>query len=144
MDPTYRHTQIGWLMIGVLLAGFALVAATSSGGPIAIPLGAAAILGACLILFAALTVTGDERGLAVRSGCGVLFKRFAWSEIATCAQVRNLPRMGWGIRYLGDGWMYNVSGLDAVELRLASGRRYRVGTDDAANLEAFIRARIGK
>ena len=27
------------------------------------------------------------------------------------------------------GWMFNVSGLDAVELSLASGARFRIGTD---------------
>jgi len=35
-------------------------------------------------------------------------------------------------------WVINVSGFEAVELRLQNGRRYRVGTDDPAGLLAAI------
>jgi hypothetical protein len=46
---------------------------------------------------------------------------------------------GWGIRWTGDGWLYNVSGLRAVELRTRHGKRYLIGTDRPEELEAAIR-----
>ena len=38
------------------------------------------------------------------------------------------------------GWMFNVSGLDALELVLANGKRFRIGTD---NPNDVIEARRG-
>jgi len=38
------------------------------------------------------------------------------------------------------GWLYNVSGLDAVEVTTKSGKKYRIGTDVPAELEQAIRS----
>jgi plasmid stabilization system protein ParE len=49
---------------------------------------------------------------------------------------------GWGIRLTPSGWMFNVSGLDAVELTLRSGKRFRIGTDDPRDvIQALEKAR---
>ncbi len=37
-------------------------------------------------------------------------------------------------------WLFNVSGRDAVELKMKSGRTYRIGTDRPDALEAAVRA----
>ena len=53
-------------------------------------------------------------------------------------EVRNPWYTGWGIR-LGSGYvLWNVSGFDAVELDFASGRRFRVGTDEPSALVSAI------
>jgi hypothetical protein len=40
---------------------------------------------------------------------------------------------------MGSGFrLYNVSGLDAVELKLKSGDIHRIGTDDPAGLAAAL------
>jgi hypothetical protein len=44
--------------------------------------------------------------------------------------VRNQWWNGLGIRKGAGFWLYNVAGLDAVELRLRSGEIRRLGTDD--------------
>ena len=49
---------------------------------------------------------------------------------ASFQTVRNKWYFGWGIRYLGTGWLYNVSGLDAVEIVQNDGKMVRVGTDE--------------
>lgn len=36
------------------------------------------------------------------------------------------------------GWLFNVSGLDAVELELINNRRFRIGTDEPQRLIAAI------
>jgi hypothetical protein len=60
-------------------------------------------------------------------------------EIRDARAVRNRWFYGWGIRLTPHGWMFNVSGLDAVELDLPNGRRFRNGTDEPERLLAAIR-----
>jgi hypothetical protein len=45
---------------------------------------------------------------------------------------------GWGIHRLARGWIYNVSGWEAVEIELASGSVHRIGTDEPRALLAAI------
>jgi len=70
--------------------------------------------------------------------------RWRWrlSEIASAHPVCNPWIAGWGIHWMPGYpgyWVINVSGFDAVELRLRNGRRYRVGTDDLGGLLAALR-----
>jgi hypothetical protein len=37
-----------------------------------------------------------------------------------------------------DGWLYNVFGSFAVEIRLKNGKKYRIGTDDPQGLNNAI------
>ncbi|HEU4752170.1 MAG TPA: hypothetical protein VFU47_03600, partial [Armatimonadota bacterium] len=53
--------------------------------------------------------------------------------------------IGWGIRLAWDHGpisVYNVSGLEAVELRMKGGGRFRIGTDEPRELCAAIHDRI--
>jgi hypothetical protein len=49
---------------------------------------------------------------------------------------------GWGIRWIPGGWLWNVSGLDGVELVLVNNRRFRVGTDEPEQLAAAIQGAL--
>jgi len=65
------------------------------------------------------------------------------AAIRTCIVVRNRWWYGWGIRWTPRGWLYNVSGLAAVELTLTDGRRLRIGIDEPERLcEAIAQARM--
>ena len=57
--------------------------------------------------------------------------RASVTEIGT---HRNSWLEGWGIRKVRRGWMWNVWGLDSVELLLDSGKTFRIGTDDTDTL----------
>ena len=58
--------------------------------------------------------------------------------IAIVTQVRNRWWWGFGIRWTPHGWMWNISGLDAVELTYHNGKKFRIGTDEPeALLEAL-------
>jgi hypothetical protein len=35
-------------------------------------------------------------------------------------------------------WIYNVSGFDAVEIKMKDGKTYRIGTDEPEKLEQTI------
>jgi len=57
--------------------------------------------------------------------------------------VRNKWWYGLGIRLTPHGWLYNVSGLDAIEIVRRSGKTFRVGTDEPKALAAALRAARG-
>lgn len=139
----YKHRQIGTLILFALGGGAALTAAIMAlEQEFVARIIAGSVLGVlllCLWLFGSLTVALDEDGLAVYFGPGLIHTRIALAEIRDAQQVRNRWFYGWGIRLTPSGWMYNVSGLDAVELELENGRRFRIGTDEPEQLLAAIR-----
>ncbi|HWO23058.1 MAG TPA: hypothetical protein VNO30_30160 [Kofleriaceae bacterium] len=142
-NASYRRTQIGWAMIGVIgvvgVIGVAsVVSAPSTAGFVS-----SSIVLLCLVFFSTLTVVTDDEGIGVRFGPGPLIRRrLRWSQIRSSHVVRNSWMNGIGIRWIGSGWMFNVSGLDAVELTLDNGRRFRIGTNDPSGLDSFIRGRL--
>jgi len=93
-----------------------------------------AALALCLLLFAALTVEVDGRDVSLCFGIGVIRKKFPVNGIGSVGIVRNPWYYGWGIRKTPDGWLYNVSGLIALEFRMKNGEKYRIGTDDPLGL----------
>jgi hypothetical protein len=139
----YEHTQSGLvLFVGLLAAAVVsgVVLALVGAGWITVTMaGVFALTG---FAFGALTVSVDETHLTARFGVGVLRgwyrQHVPLSEVTSCRPVRNRWHNGWGIRYIGPGWLYNVAGLDAVEVILASGTRTRIGTDEPAALVAAL------
>lgn len=137
----YSHTQIGWVIIIAL--GLATIYVMVREFP-HIPFVVLAILGICLILFPTLTVMSDPDSLEIRFGSGIIRKRFLFKDIESCRVVKNPWYYGWGIRCIPHGWMYNVSGLYAVEIQMKNGKRYRIGTDVPEELAQFIRQQTAR
>jgi len=139
----YSHTQIGWIVLiasglSLLLMAYILTTVESHW----IGFVGLVVLAACLVLFSTLTVRGDEQGLEIQFGPGLIRKKFSFKDMESCHEVRNAWYFGWGIRLTPHGWLFNVSGLEALEVCMRNGRRYRIGTDDLANLAQFVRERI--
>ena len=135
----YSHTQIGWVVLASIGGAILLllyVSAVKESHWILVVTGM--ILAACLVLFGSLTVTGDERTLEVRFGPGPIRKRFLLEDIQSYREVTNHWYYGWGIRMTPHGWLFNVSGLHAVEIHMRDGRTCRIGTDDVHGLVAFL------
>ena len=136
----YHHTQIGYLIIMVFaLAIFfiTIVMATSVFNWIACSV--LIILGISLLLFNTLTVAIGEEVLEVRFGPNLIRKTFYLKDIESCEVVKNPWYYGWGIHLTPHGWLFNVSGFSAIEIKLKSGKRYRIGTDVPDELEKAIR-----
>jgi hypothetical protein len=145
MGPHYRHTQVGWVILGLTAAILAFV---WSRLPPEVALGARLpllIVGALLLfVFSVLNVEVDAEAIRLRFGIGLVRKRIPLVEVKAWRTVRNPWYTGWGIR-LGSGYvLWNVSGFDAVELDLAGGRRFRVGTDEPATLASAIERAKGE
>jgi len=94
-------------------------------------------------LFSSLTVEVTNNELRWHFGPGLWSYRLPLDEISDVAVVRNQWWNGWGIRMRPGFRLYNVSGLDAVELRLRSSDVRRIGTDDPEGLVKVLRARRG-
>lgn len=141
MTP-YRHTQVGYLMIvslglGLAVGAWALLMAEVP--PLA--LAALGLLLVALVLFATLTTAVEDGAFLCYFGPGLIRRRVPLARIAAVEVTRNRWYWGWGIRLTPRGWLWNVSGLDAVELHLRDGRRFRVGTDEPEKLAAALRER---
>ena len=91
------------------------------------------------LLFFNLTITVDDREVRAVFGVGLVRKTARLEDIAAAEVVRNRWWYGWGVKYTVKGWLYSVSGLDAVEVRLKNGKRFRLGTDEPEVLCAVIR-----
>jgi hypothetical protein len=142
----YRHTQTGWVAVVICLAvmaAFYLIPTPWEARQIAQPI-ICFILLILAALMAALTVEVDDASVRVKFGVGLIHKSFRLDEIASCQPVRNKWWWGWGIRRIHDGWLYNVSGLNAVELVMGNGKKFRIGTDQPRRLADSIQARLRK
>ena len=146
----YKHTQIGYLMLVVTLAVLVLFVwahilvlaepdSVNSGPNFAVTAIMALIL-FILASFVSLQVIINEKYLRIKFGYGIYKKQFSLDDIISAKIVKNHWYYGWGIR----GWLwpkmciYNVSGFDAVEIKLKNGKTYRIGTDEPKKLEQSI------
>ena len=147
---SYKHTQIGYLMLVVMLAVLVLftwVQITARAEPPSVDSGTnfavTAIMALILFVlasFASLTVMLDERYLKIKFGYGIFRKSLLLNEVTLAKSVKNHWYYGWGIRmwFWPYMWIYNISGFDAVEITLRNGKIYRIGTDEPEKLEQVI------
>jgi hypothetical protein len=146
----YKHTQIGYLMIAVTLAVLALFAwiyIIAAAEPPSVNSGANFAFTAIMVLillvlafFGSLQVVIDGEYLRIKFGYGIYQKKFSLNDIMSAKTVKNHWHYGWGIRgwLWPKMWIYNVSGFDAVEIKLKNSKIYRIGTDEPEKLEQAI------
>ncbi len=151
---SYKHTQIGYLILVVTLAVlvlFAWVYILALAEPPSVDSGPNFAVSAVMVLilfilasFATLTASIDENYLRIKFGYGIFARKFALDQIVSVQAVKNHWYYGWGVRaWLWPRmWIYNVSGFDAVEIITRNGKRYRIGTDTPSELEAAIKQAI--
>ncbi len=145
MINRYQHTQIGYLTIAMLgLVALLIACLMAVDGFAWTAVAVLVILLIILVLFATLTVIIKKDVLEIRFGPGVIRKKFPLKDIESCQVVKNPWYYGWGIRLSPNGWLFNVSGFYAVEIRMITGKAYRIGTDVPNDLEKAIREAIEK
>lgn len=151
---TYKHTQVGYLMLVVMLATLVLFVwlyVSASAEPVSADSGPnfaiTAIMAFILFIlgsFTTLTVSLDENCLRIKFGYGIFVRMFPLHQIASVQSVKNRWYYGWGVKvwlwpYM---WIYTVSGFNAVEIIMKNGKIYRIGTDSPGKLEAAIKQAI--
>lgn len=142
MPLRYEHTQIGYVILGTIFAAlvagilplFGLVDPSKQEGlwlaVVAMALGAT--------LFSSLTVRIKNDELIWYFGPRFWRNAISLGAIQEVEVVRNSPWQGWGIRKIHGGWLYNVSGLDAVEITTIDGDVIRIGTDEPDSLASAL------
>jgi len=138
----YEHTQIGYVIIWSLLAIILIVSGFAGLSHREAPLVVSIILLVCLVLFYRLRITIEDETLCASLGPGIIRKRVRLTEIVGCEPIRIRWWYGWGIHLTPYGWLYNVSGFDAVAITLRDGRKFALGTNDPHGLLAALRAAI--
>ncbi len=142
---SYNHTQRGMAWVLVIGCGAPLVVllVLYRSGEVGVGATLATVLTmvfvcALLWLMGSLTVTVADNVLSFYFGPGVIRKRIRIGDITSVKAVRNPWYHGWGIRLTPTGWLYNVAGFDAVEVRMRNGHSLRIGTDEPGALLAAI------
>lgn len=99
----------------------------------------AVILLISLLIFYKMTINVNDTHVIVRMGIGLITKEFELSQIKGCKPVRNSPIDGVGIRKIPGGWLYNVTGLKAIELSFKNKKSVvRIGTDKPEEISVLI------
>jgi len=135
----YSHRQIGWVTLmamaaGLVIVGTALVSADENWVALAVLV----LLVVAMVAYSSLTVTIADDTLEVRFGPGFIRRGYRVADIESSRAVRNPFYYGFGTRMTPHGWLYNVSGLDAVEVEFNTGKKIRIGTDEPQTLDAAI------
>ena len=133
-------------MVAVVLAELTIVAFGAPQRTLALALSGAlvAVVAVMLALFSTLTVAVDDRAVRLWFGLGSLRREVMLADVTYARKVRNHWYAGWGVRIIPRGRLYNVGGLDAVELEMDNGRVVRVGTDQPDALLAAVNAALDR
>lgn len=90
-------------------------------------------------LFSSLKTQVGSGEIQLKYGVGLIRKQILIRDISEVKVVRNKWFYGWGIRFYGSGWLWNYSGLDAVELSFKDRNlKFRIGSRNAEKLKLVI------
>ena len=141
----YTEKQIGWIVIVLILGVLALSLISyiyqwgnnpiSSSGLLI----ASLIFIIVLVFFFQMKTSVDSNTIQISYGIGLIKKTIRINEIESVIIVRNKWYYGIGIRMLKNGWLYNIQGLNAIELKMKNSKSIiRIGTADSKRLKRII------
>jgi len=152
-STVYRHTQIGWTALAILavVAVIVLGASAHSVGPRGLSWSAwevwigPAILAVTGVASCSQTVEVDHETLRWYFGPGIWRNEIDLSDIKSVQPFTYSRMTGYGIRWTSRGWLYNVSGTEAVEIHTTEST-FAIGTDEPERLRSALeeRARLNE
>lgn len=140
---SYETEQRAWWVfaLAALVAAGGIVLSVSHG-PLSTPEGLVGLVVVLLALvlasFGALTVRVTDEEVRWYFGPGLFGRRIPLDRIRDAEVHRSAWYWGYGIRWTPRGWLWRSSGLDAVWIELASGKRVGVGSPDPEGLRRAI------
>ena len=133
----HNFTQIGTFSLAIMVPLFLLslimlfIPGFRDSGGVPVMGFVVLTLFVCLLIFYKITISVDETGVTFSLGVGLIKKNYPVDGIKSCKPVKNFPLTGFGIRKIPNGWLYNVSGLGAVELAFKNKSSVvRIGTNN--------------
>ena len=146
----YNENQFGWWIFATLIPLQLIILYNfwKDAGPNSIGtselIAVSLVIVITVILFYRLTTKITTDVITVSFGIGLLRKRIPIKRIKSVTEVRNPWFYGWGIRFIPNGMLFNISGFNSVEIALNdSGRIIRIGTSDSTQLRQEILKRLG-
>ena len=137
--------QNGLLLVGVLATsslatlGWIWIAGPHIGKTLLLVLQLWAI-----VCFCTLLIRVKDGFLTWRFGPGWIRGQVALSDIVTTHIVLSPLAYGWGFRRTLRGWRFHHMGALAIEIQCQGGRRLRLGTSRAHQLQLFIEGARGR
>ncbi|MCP5061465.1 MAG: hypothetical protein GY936_03260 [Ignavibacteriae bacterium] len=145
----YKEEQVGWFLnlLLLVLILFIEVLYILQIGDKPIPALPALIfqllMFTVILLFYKLKIKVDDKHIKIIFGIGLLKKKILLDNISNITQVRNKWYHGWGVRMIKNGWLYNLHGLSALEIKFKSKKSIvRIGIKSNSLLENEIEKRI--
>ena len=144
----YTERQIGWIVIvpalGILVLLLIFYINQWGNNPISYSglLIMSTIFIISLLLFFQMRTSVDNKKIRISYGIG-LIKIIDIHNIERIEIVRNKWYYGLGIRIIKNGWLYNIQGLNAIELKMKNSKSIiRIGTVDNKKLKKEIESKI--
>ncbi len=145
----YTERQIGWTVIvpvpGILVLLLIFYINQWGNNPISYSglLIMSLLFIICLLLFFQMRTSVDNEKIKISYGIGLIKKTIDIHNIERIEIVRNKWYYGLGIRIIKNGWLYNIHGLNAIELKLKNSKSIiRIGTADNKKLMKEIESKI--
>ena len=145
----YTERQIGWIVIvpalGILVLLLIFYINQWGNNPISYTglLIMSSIFIISLLLFFQMRISVDNEKIRISYGIGLIKKIIDIHNIERIEIVRNKWYYGLGIRILKNGWLYNIQGLNVIELKLKNSKStIRIGTADNKKLKKEIESKI--
>jgi hypothetical protein len=144
----YESFQFGWfiLLLGPMMIWIYYLYATQAGDtplPLAPMLLLEALFMVVILLFYGLKITVTNEEITLKYGIGWIHKTIALQDVQSVKTVRNPWYYGLGIRVTPKGMLYNIHGLDAVELAFSNKKRMvRIGSPESHRLKLEIERRL--
>jgi hypothetical protein len=139
---SYKHTQSGtWsrilatimIVIGALIHYY-----PPEEMPVWVPYLLISVGVMISAVFSSLQTAVDSDFLHISYSVGLIRRKIPLGSIKSVKQVRNRWWYGLGIRLTPHGWLWNIQGMDAIELTYENGKCFRVGTDDPEGLQSAL------
>lgn len=97
----------------------------------------------CLLIFYKISIYINETYISFKLGIGLVSKKYLIADIKSCKPVKNEPLFGIGIKIIPNGMLYNVSGLQAIELTFKNRKsKIRIGTNQPEEIASTINKMI--
>jgi hypothetical protein len=147
---SYEHTQSGWpvrIAFGLVAVVFIAMIAVP---PLDQPLPTAALIGGAVLAgglglgWGRMTIRIDRERLHWWYGPGWPRYSLPLDQIRAVEVTRTTWLQGWGIHRTRRGWLYNVSGYDAVHITRADGKGVLLGTDEPRRLKSALMRATGR
>ena len=132
----YHHTQIGYPMIAALafgsIAQLRSLARDARDHKPRLWMHAPGLLifVGVMAAFSRLAVDVDDANVSAGYAAGLARRRIDLRQIERVETTKTAWYAGWGIRFTPDGLLYNAWGREGVKLRLVSGKKLTIGSDE--------------